>query len=133
MSEQNVKAVQSIYGAFGRGDVPGILEHCADETEWAFNGARSEVPWHDTFKGKTAVPRFIQALVSNVDLHDFRPKTFIHSGDDVVCNVSIEYTVKKTGKRVREDQLHWWSFTNGKVARLLHFEDTAQVAAAHQP
>lgn len=132
MSEANLQTIQEIYGAFGRSDVTGIVERCTEETEWCFNGARSEVPWHATRRGRSSVPDFIAAFVTNVDLHDFRPKTFIHSGDDVVCNIAIEYTVKKTGRRVKEDQLHWWSLQNGKVARLVHFEDTAQVAAAHQ-
>src|SRR5260370_40685442 len=122
MSEQNVKMIQDIYGAFGRGDVAGILEHCADDTEWGYNGARSEVPWHPTFRGKGSVPNFIQAFVSNVDLHDFRPKAFIHSGDELVCNVAIESTVKKTGQRVKQEHHHWWTLRDGKGKHLVHFE-----------
>src|SRR5690349_14654201 len=109
MSEANVNTIREIYGAFGRGDVGGIVERCTDDTEWLFNGARSDVPWHAPHRGKGSVPDFIRGFVSNVELHDFRPKAFIHSGDDVVCAIAIEYTVKKTGKRVGEDQLHWWS------------------------
>lgn len=62
----------------------------------------------------------------------FEPTQFIHSGDDVVANVHMEYTVKKTGRKVDEDALFWWTFNeDGKIRRLVHFEDTAQVAAAY--
>jgi hypothetical protein len=45
--------------------------------------------------------------------------------------VHIEYVVRKTGKRVAMDQLHWWTLdASGQVARLRHYEDTAQVLEA---
>lgn len=131
MSEQNVKTVQSIYAAFGRGDVPGILGQVAEGTEWGFNGARSEVPWHAPVKGKAALPQFFTSMAQNMDFHAFEPREFIHSGDHVIAHIHVEYTVKKTGKKVNMEQLHWWTLDRqGKVARLQHFEDTAQVLAA---
>jgi ketosteroid isomerase-like protein len=135
MSDKNVSTVQNIYGAFGRGDVPGILELVTDDTEWGYNGPSREVPWHPTYKGRANLPKFFQALMENLEMHDFKALDFkaldfIHSGEDVVAHIAIEYTVKKTGKRVKQEQLHWWSFKNGKAARIVHYEDTAQVVAA---
>ena len=51
-------------------------------------------------------------------------------GDDVVAHIRFAFTVKRTGKRVDQEQLHWWTVQDGKVARLRHFEDTAQVIDA---
>jgi hypothetical protein len=45
--------------------------------------------------------------------------------------VRIAYGVKKTGKKVDEEQIHWWTLDDGgKVSRMPHYEDTAQVLAA---
>ncbi len=132
MSEQNVKTIERIYGAFGRGDVAGILEHVADETRWDFNGGVPGVPWHAPFAGKAAIPKFIAAFVENVALEAFEPRTFLDAGAHVVVHLRLAYVVKRTGVRVDEEQLQWWTLDErGKVTRLRHFEDTAQVAAAH--
>ena len=34
MSDQNVEFVKSVYGAFGRGDVPAVLGAFAEDIEW---------------------------------------------------------------------------------------------------
>ena len=34
-SDDNVKTVQSIYEAFGRGDLPAILDAVTDDVDWA--------------------------------------------------------------------------------------------------
>jgi ketosteroid isomerase-like protein len=130
MADDNVKTVQDIYGAFGRGEIPAILARCTEDTEWGYNGARSDVPWHRPIKGRAELPKFFEAMGGSMDFHDFRPLHFVHSGADVICHVALEFTVKQTGRRVKEEQLHWWTFEHGQVRRLLHFEDTAQVAAA---
>lgn len=130
MSDDHVQAVQEIYGAFGKGEVAAIMERCTNDTEWSFNGAQAEVPWHHPVRSRSDLPKFFQAIGSNVEFHDFRPLHFVHSGADVICHVALEYTVKHTGKRVKEEQLHWWTFSDRYVRRMVHFEDTAQVAAA---
>jgi ketosteroid isomerase-like protein len=131
MTIPNVSVVQKIYAAFGRGDVPAVQEHVVESTHWDFNGARHEVPWHSPVDGRSRLPGFFQALGNGVDMHAFAPREFIHCGPHVVVDVHIEYTVRTTGRRVVQDQIHWWTFDEAhRVLRLRHFEDTAQVLAA---
>ena len=131
MSDRNVQTVQSLYAAFGRGDVPAILDRVADNTHWSFNAINRTVPWYQPVTSKATLPRFFQSLAENLDMHVFEPRQFFDSGDEVLAHVHIEYTVKKTGRRVNTEQLHWWTFdAEGKITRQLHFEDTAQVVAA---
>jgi len=131
MTHEQVATIQTIYGAFGRGDVPAVLARVAEDTHWDFAGGRPEVPWHAAVDGKASVPRFFEALMGSVELQRFEPREFMHCGPHVVVDVRIEYTVRKTGKQVAMDQLHWWTLDrNGQVARLRHYEDTAQVLAA---
>src|SRR5205823_12868852 len=92
MSDQHVQTIRSIYAAFGKGDVSGILSHVADSTRWDFDvTADSPVPWHVPVTGKSDVPKFLAAFVENVQLAAFEPKHFIHSGDDVVAHIHIAY------------------------------------------
>ena len=131
MSQANVETVQKIYAAFGRGDVAGVLANVTDDTEWGFNGGQPQVvPWHGPFRGKAELPKFFGALMENVDISAFEPREFMASGDHVIVHLHVAYTVRKTKRKVDEEQLHWWTLRGGKVSRLNHFEDTAQVTAA---
>ena len=131
MTHEHVATIQTIYGAFGRGDVPGVMARVADRTHWDFAGGRPEVPWHAAVDGRANLPRFFEALMGSVELHQFEPREIMHCGPHVVVDVHIEYTVRKTGRRVSMDQLHWWTLdATGQVARLRHYEDTAQVLDA---
>jgi ketosteroid isomerase-like protein len=131
MSAENIRIIQSIYAAFGKGDVAGVLTHVAEDTQWDFDVSASPVPWHQPVTRKDEVPRFLAAFVENVELAAFEPKLFIHSDDHVVAHIHIAYKVRRSGKPVDMDQLHWWTLRDGKVTRLRHFEDTAQVLGAH--
>ena len=130
MSEANIALIQSIYAAFGRGDVEFIAANTAEGAGWGFNVSDSPVPWHQPVVGPKEVPLFLAAFNQNVEIEAFEPRRFIPSGEDVVVHLGLSYPVKRTGKRVREEQLQWWTVRNGKVAGLRHFEDTAQVLAA---
>ncbi|HEX3722633.1 MAG TPA: nuclear transport factor 2 family protein [Nitrolancea sp.] len=133
MSQHNVETVQRVFGAFGRGDIPTILDAVSEDTVWGFNVRDSQIPWHTSVCGKANLPQFFGALMGNVDFQVFEPRDFIASGDSVVAHVHMEYRVKKTGKPVNEDALFWWRFSSdGKIASLTHFEDTAQVRDAYQ-
>src|SRR5258706_10480673 len=133
MSNPNVKTIQTIYGAFGRGDLPTILEHSADGVEFSFNVAKSEVPWHATFKGKGELPKFFEALGAGTTIHSFEPVSFVGEGPNVVVAVRFEHTIKKTGRRLTENQVHWWTFdAYGRAARLVHYTNTSTALEAER-
>ncbi len=130
MTESNTQLIQAIYEAFGRGDVSFIASKVKPDARWDFNVTKSDVPWHVPVTGPSEVPKFLGAFVENVALEAFEPRKFMATDEEVVVHVRIAYTVKRTGQRVDQDQLHWWTVRDGKIARLRHFEDTAQVIAA---
>ena len=107
-----------------------ILANVARDTSWDFAVTASDVPWHAPVNGAEGVPRFLAALVENVAIEIFEPRRYIAADADVVVQVHFAFAVKKNGRRVEQDQLHWWTVRDGKVSKLRHFEDTAQVIAA---
>ncbi len=103
----NVKCVQEIYAAFGRGDVVSILARVSDDTRWGFNGARPDVvPWHRPVAGRAELPGFFGALAENVEFSSFEPQRYIDGGDRVVVEVSVSYRVNRIGRPVAGTQLH---------------------------
>jgi ketosteroid isomerase-like protein len=130
-TSDNVRVVQEIYEALGRGDVAAVLTRMTEDARWDFNvAATSKVPWHAPATGPTEIQKFLGGFMENVTLSVFEPRRFIASGDDVVVDVHLAYTVKRTGRLVDGQQLHWWSLAASRVKRLRHFEDTAQVISA---
>jgi ketosteroid isomerase-like protein len=129
-TSDNVRVVQEIYEALGRGDVAEVLARMKEDARWDFNVGASDVPWHAPATGPTEIQKFLGGFMENVTLTAFEPRRFIASGEDVVVDVHLAYTIKRTGKLVDLEQLHWWSLAASRVTRLRHFEDTAQVISA---
>jgi ketosteroid isomerase-like protein len=130
MGIDNERVVREIYEAFGRGDVAGVLVRMSEDARWEFAVAASDVPWHAPAHGAAEIQRSLGGFMESVALEAFEPRRFIAGGDDVVVAIHVAYTVRRTGRRVDEEQLAWWSLRDGRVTRLRHFEDTAQVIAA---
>ncbi len=129
----NLQTVQSIYSAFGRGDIPAILNHLHEDIEWEYGMSDTGVPWLQPRKGRADVPKFFQAL-GGVDLKTFQPKTLLESGNVVVALIDVAFVVKSTGQPVNEeDEVHIWHFdSQGRVTRFCHKCDTHQHWVAHR-
>ena len=123
----HIPTVQSIYAAFGRGDIPAILDCLADDVLWEYDKAPAGIPWLVPLRGRADVPKFFAALTA-VEFQQFEPKLQLESGNVVVSLNDVTFTVKATGKRVVEqDEIHIWHFgAGGKVARFCHKTDTLQ-------
>ena len=130
MNIENVSTVQEIYAAFGRGDVEAVVRRVQPNVDWGFAAPQPGVPWHQPVQGASQVARFFGTLAEAVSMTHFEPREFVHCGPHLMVDVRIEYTVKATGKKVAMDQIHWWTLEGGKVQRLRHYEDTAQVVTA---
>jgi uncharacterized protein len=119
----HLDAVQRLYGAYGRGDIDGVLAELADDVDWAAEAASTSVPWYGPYRGKSAVPAF-------VDVAEFDIVGLTASDTDVVATVHWRYTVRATGKSAAMYMQHWWRFADGKIVFFRGSEDTEQSAAA---
>jgi len=131
MSEANKKTIESVYAAFGKGDLPFILQRVTDGTHWDFSVGKSDAPWHRPVRSKEELPSFFQAMAENLTFEAFEPRAFIADGRNVVVKLRVAYKVNRTGRRVDEEQVQWWSFDDaGRISGLRHYEDTAAVRDA---
>jgi uncharacterized protein len=132
-SEQNLATTQGIYEAFGKGDVPGLLDALADDVsfeQWGDNHAqRAGVPWFEERRGRDGAAEFF-GLVGGWEIHDFQVISMLAGGDQVAVEVLMDAT-PAGGSRFRDEELHLWTFdADGKVTRLRHYVDTAKHMAA---
>jgi ketosteroid isomerase-like protein len=127
----NSQTVQSIYEAFGRGDIPAILDNLADDVRWEHwpdgnGGACRGVPWLQPRSSREEVPGFFEALGA-LEFHEFRPSELIESNDRVLALIEVDLAVKETGHRFRDSEIHLWTFgEDGKVSEFRHYVDTAK-------
>jgi ketosteroid isomerase-like protein len=129
----NLVTIQEIYAAFGRGDVPAILDLIADDCRWeawADNSAQSAgVPHLQPRIGRSGVGEFF-AAVAELEIHDFAVLDYIAGRDQVAAEILIEASTP-AGGRFRDEELHLWTLgTDGRVVRLRHYVDTAKHIAA---
>ncbi|HVY71590.1 MAG TPA: nuclear transport factor 2 family protein [Verrucomicrobiae bacterium] len=129
-------AVQDMYAAFGRGDVPAILKHLHHDVEWAVNvdykqPAARKVPCYEPGRGHAFVGRFFGLFAQGYEVSDFRLLSVMEGENEVAARVKFDLTVRGSGKRVAGEALHHFTFDpEGRVIRFLDFEDTLGFANA---
>jgi ketosteroid isomerase-like protein len=127
----HLETVQTIYAAFGRGDVPAILECLDDDVEWDVDGKSHGIPILEPRAGKQNVPAFFESLGS-VDFLRFEPQNFLTGGNQVAVPIQLVVKVKETGAEVHELEIHLWTFAeNGKVKRFFHSIDRHSLVKAY--
>ena len=131
--QSHLESVGRLYAAYGRGDTDGVLAELADDVDWAAEAAGTGAPWWGPHRGKAEVPRFFEAIGSNVDISSFDIIGMTANDTDVVTTVHWSFTVKATGKTATMYMQHWWRFgDDGRIVFFRGSEDSAQSAAAFQ-
>jgi ketosteroid isomerase-like protein len=127
--------VAAVYAAFGRGDVPAVLERLAVDVawdDWPDNFAqRAGAPHLVARRGRAEVAGFFGVLGSWTVL-DFAVLDVIGTGRQVVAEVRASFALPGGG-RFADEELHLWTFgEDGLVVRFRHYCDTAKHIAAGQ-
>lgn len=128
---RNLDTVQSIYQAFGRGDVTTILSALSPEVQWeAWDDHSAQRAGHPLFvarNGREGTAEFFSQLGQNLTIHDFQVLDVFGSGAQVGAEIVIDYTYQPTGRRLHDEELHLWTFgDDGQVRRFRHYLDTAK-------
>lgn len=133
----NVETVGAMYEAFGKGDIPSILERLADDVQWDMweptsSALDGTIPYLVPRKGPGEVAEFF-ATLADLEFHHFEPLTVAGAGDTVIAALRLEATVKATGKRIDDFEVHVWTFDDdGTVTAMRHVIDTLKHQQAHQ-
>jgi uncharacterized protein len=122
----NTSTVREIYEAFGRGDVPAILNKLDDNIEWETQNPVSGVPWLQSRRGKANIAAFFESLAP-LKITRFEPHTFFESGDKIFVLIAFE-AINREKNYSFPNNGHLWQFNSaGKVTRYDHITDTAQM------
>jgi ketosteroid isomerase-like protein len=133
MSQESLAIVQDAYAAFGRGDIPAILDALADDVAWELVGEEGAFPTFGKRRGKAGALAFFQALGGGQDFSVFSPDAFHVAGDTVFVQGHETFKVIATGKTVSTDWMHVFAVRDGKIAAFREFTDTGAILAAARP
>lgn len=127
--------VQAIYAAFGRGDLPGLLELLDPDVDWSADvpapGAEL-VPMLHRGRGRDAARAYF-AGVGQLEFHAFDVQAFHADGDVVLAEVHFEATHRTTGTRLSMDEIHRWVVRDGRAVQYRPYLDTATLIEAYRP
>jgi hypothetical protein len=130
MSEQaNLQVVQEAYAAFGRGDLPGLLNLLTEDVDWR-HPQPNDIPWGGNRRGHEEVTQFFIALGSTIDVDAFEPREFIAQGDKVVVTGYERMKVKSNGRVYETNWAHLFTVRDGKIAGFYEYTDTAAIVTA---
>ncbi|HEX8152215.1 MAG TPA: nuclear transport factor 2 family protein [Thermoanaerobaculia bacterium] len=133
--KNNSETVGQLYAAFGRGDIPAILDSLDDDVQWEqweqpTEAQKAGVPWLQPRRGKAGAREFF-SIVSTMQFHAFDVRNLMAGGNQVAASVFVDVT-SPTGKRIQDEEIHLWTFdADGKVIGFRYYIDEArQIAAA---
>lgn len=125
-ADANIKTIEEIYEAFGRGDVAAILDAVTEDVDWAAEAVSSAAPWYGVRHGKDAVADFFAGFGSTMEVEQFTPVSFAANDTDVLTMVRFQARSRSTGRAVQMNLHHYFRFRDGKIAYYRGSEDTAQ-------
>ena len=130
MSEANVKTVQGMYAAFGKGDIPTILAALDPKVEWweAENFIYAD---NNPYVGPDGVLNGVFMRIGT-EWENFAvtPKEVLDAGETIVGHGYYSGTYRQNGKPVRAQFAHLFTFRGGKVIKFQQYTDTAQFIKA---
>ena len=118
MADGNLELIQRGYEAFGRADIPGVLEIFADDIDWSVTEV---LPQGGRVTGKQDVAAFFERLGSiwpdlNLEIEDF-----VASGDRVCVIGSATGTAN--GTQTGYGFVHAWTVRDGAAVRFAEYAD----------
>jgi len=115
MSETDVQTIQNVYDAFGRGDIPAVMEVFTEDVVFH---VPDNLPHAPGANGLEEVGQFFGRLASTWDEFGVEVADFVDGGDKVL--VRGRGKGKLSGNDVSYGFVHVFHFRDGKVP---HFDE----------
>ena len=113
----NVQVITDAYEAFGRGDIPSLLENMSDDVEWSAPGI---LPQGGDYSGRDGVGAFFAAIGENWS------ELSVESNDLVADGPHVISLGKARGKMSSGDEkeygfCHAFTVEDGKITRFREY------------
>ncbi len=126
---KNLDVTQQIFERFGAHDIPGILQHLADDIVIEFYGPPA-IPYAGTYRGQAEARKFFQTVLSSVTINQFAPQEMLAVDDKVFVTGYLHLNPKATTGTIESDFVHVITLRDGKWVRFRDFMNTAVAVEA---
>lgn len=132
-ARSHVDLLKFLYGRRAAGDIEPLLNAVSDDIEWCSMGQPGTLPWSGTWKGKSGVVAFFEAVAGAVDVVAF--DLLDHMADEeqiaFLCKVSFR---PKGSIRIREEQkVDIFTIRDGKIVKFWEVFQVQPVVVSLQP
>ena len=113
MSQEDVRAIRSLYEAFERKDLPALFAVLHPQVEFYQSAL---LPWGGIYRGQEEAKRFFTTLVAHVESR-VDVDHIIDAGDHIVAVGHSRGRVKASGQTFEIAIVHVWTMQQGKALR----------------
>jgi uncharacterized protein len=131
MSNDNVKLVQEGYAAFGRGDIPFVLDRMTSDVTMGIVGRPEDLELFGIRAGKAGAQEFFRLLNETHEIHTFVPDRFLGAEDKVFVWGHYSWTMRRSGVSKESSWLHELTIRDGMICAWHGHNDTAMLMAAY--
>ena len=117
MSEENVALIRSVYKPLNRGDWDAAFARTLPN----FELTTQRGPAAGTYRGREAVMRQMQELLSAFEAWAMEPDEFLEAGDRVVVLIKVRARPKGAGVDIEARNGHLWTVEDGTIRSLKTF------------
>jgi len=121
------QTIETIFAAFGRGDIPGILAHVAPDCMWR---QPKSLPWGGDHRGPEGAQTFFARLNEACETTLWEVNEIFENGENVFAFGRHGAKARKTGKSEVSDWAFHFKVRNGKVVYYTGYPDSAEIVAA---
>jgi ketosteroid isomerase-like protein len=126
VSQENVKTVQGMYEAFGKGEIAMVIAALDPQVEW-WEAENFIYDDGNPYSGPDAVLNGVFVRIGTEwEAFAVSPKEVLDAGDTVIGHGYYSGTYKKTGKQARAQFAHFFTFRDGKIVKFQQYTDTQQ-------
>jgi uncharacterized protein len=112
-SNSPLGVVKQTYPAFGRGDIPAILNLIADQVDWQ-EVCRASLPYSGLRRNRAEVASFFSDPAQAEEVKAFEPREFIVAGENVTVLGYTEGCARETKKDYRSEWAHVFTCKTAK-------------------
>ncbi|NEV92753.1 ketosteroid isomerase [Psychroflexus sp. YR1-1] len=131
VNPNNVVIIDSLYKAFGKGEIPKVLELMDPEIVW-YEAEGNAYADGNPYIGPEAVLNGVFARVGAeheyFNLQDIELNQM--TGNKVLARLRYDAKVKKTGKTFNAQVAHLWTLKDGKISGFQQYVDTKKLRDA---
>ena len=131
MREKNISLIQTVFEAFGRGDIQTILDHLDENVDWRLETTATNIPFAGVRHGKKEVLGFFEALGGTAEQHNLQISEYVADGDNVIALGRYSAVVKATAKKTDGLVALAFKVRDGKITKFVDFVDSANISAAY--